>query len=364
MQVAHFSHVWNKPGMTPAERYAQLWRELKLCDELGFDYGFAVEHHFSPHESWMPAPTVYTTGAALCTRRMRIGPMGYVVPLYDPLRIVEEAAVLDQVCQGRFELGLVSGITPAYFEPYQADFTNRRALTEESVRILKTALAAGSQSFSFAGAHHQYKEVRLSVPPAQRPFPPMWVPSRDADTLAFLAAEGIDTGSLLFVPREEVAPRYQAYARAWSEAGHRRAPRIGYWAPVYVDESDSVAIERATPHIQMVFGAMGGFGDVGGLSVSALAANFRRRGEHGAAEIADHLLDVDYLLRRNLVFVGSPETVTRQIQLASTEGFFNVVECEFNLGGLDEESVSRSIRLFGHHVLPSLHAFEPLTALT
>ena len=51
MKFAHFTHVWNRPGMTPADRYDQLWRELALADELDFDYGFAVEHHFLPHES-------------------------------------------------------------------------------------------------------------------------------------------------------------------------------------------------------------------------------------------------------------------------------------------------------------------------
>src|SRR5215475_13545131 len=62
MKFAHFSHVWNKPGMTAAERYEQLWRELETCDELGFDFGFTVEHHFNPNESWMPSPAIYCTG--------------------------------------------------------------------------------------------------------------------------------------------------------------------------------------------------------------------------------------------------------------------------------------------------------------
>jgi hypothetical protein len=43
--------------MTPHGRYEQLWRELELCDTLGFDYGFCVEHHFTPHESWMSSPS-------------------------------------------------------------------------------------------------------------------------------------------------------------------------------------------------------------------------------------------------------------------------------------------------------------------
>ena len=51
MKFAHFSHVWNKPGMNAAERYTQLWRELAAADELDFDYGFCVEHHFNPNES-------------------------------------------------------------------------------------------------------------------------------------------------------------------------------------------------------------------------------------------------------------------------------------------------------------------------
>jgi hypothetical protein len=42
MKFAHFSHIWAKPGMTPHQRYEELWRELQLCDELGFDYGFCV----------------------------------------------------------------------------------------------------------------------------------------------------------------------------------------------------------------------------------------------------------------------------------------------------------------------------------
>jgi alkanesulfonate monooxygenase SsuD/methylene tetrahydromethanopterin reductase-like flavin-dependent oxidoreductase (luciferase family) len=76
MKFAHFSHVWNKPGMTAAQRYEQLWRELATCDELGFDFGFTVEHHFNPNESWMPSPSIYCTGAAARTRKMRHGPMG------------------------------------------------------------------------------------------------------------------------------------------------------------------------------------------------------------------------------------------------------------------------------------------------
>src|SRR5688572_28106982 len=153
--------------MTPAQRYSQLWDELSLCDELGFDFGFTVEHHFSPHESWMASPAVYCASAAAHTRRLTIGPMGYIVPLYNPLRIVEEAAVLDHVLNGRLGLGLVSGISPEFFGPYGADFKNRRQITEDGLALIKAAFA-GERPFSFGGTYHQYKDVHLSVLPLQR----------------------------------------------------------------------------------------------------------------------------------------------------------------------------------------------------
>ena len=103
MKFAHFSHVWAKAGLDPAERYEQLWRELQLCDELGFDYGFCVEHHFRPDESLMSAPQLYTMAAGARTKRIRLGGMGHIVPLHHPLRLAEELAIADQMLGGRLE---------------------------------------------------------------------------------------------------------------------------------------------------------------------------------------------------------------------------------------------------------------------
>ena len=358
MKFSSFSHVWNKPRMTAAERYEELWRELALCDELGFDYGFAVEHHFSPHESWMPSPPVYCAGGAARTRRMRLGPMGYVVPLYDPIRIVEEVAVLDQVLNGRLEVGLVSGIVPSYFGPYKADFENRRALANEGLALIKAAFASDGP-FSFDGPYHQYRDVKLSVKRVQKPHPPLWVQSRDPDTLEFLAKEGVSTGYLLFMPRDDVAPRYREYLRLWREAGHPQKPNIGYWTLVYVDKTDEEAVAKAAPNIVHAFTQVFGFGDVGGINQWELAENYVKRGELGAAEIARNMTNVDYLLKRNVVFVGSPETVAWRIREAAEEGLFNTVFCEFNLGSMSDEELMRSVRLFGTEVIPALRDFEP-----
>jgi alkanesulfonate monooxygenase SsuD/methylene tetrahydromethanopterin reductase-like flavin-dependent oxidoreductase (luciferase family) len=358
VKFAHFSHVWNKPGMTAAARYQQLWRELALADDCGFDFGFCVEHHFNPNESWMPSPSIYCTAAAAHTTRLRIGTMGFVAPLYDPLRIAEDAAVLDNVANGRLELGLVSGIVPDFFAPYRADFQNRRAITHEALLLIKQALASAGP-FTFAGELHRYDNITLGVKPLQKPHPPIWVHSRDTDTLALLAHEGVHTGYLFFLPRERVAPRYREYLRLWNEARHAFKPNIGSWVLVYVDETDAKAIAKAKPWFEYCFTKVFGTRAEGGIGYLRLAENHAKRGDPDAAEIARHVIDLDYLRDRKLAFVGSPQTVIEQIKAAATEGVFNTVPGEFNISPIDEEDLMRSIRLFGAEVIPALRAFEP-----
>jgi alkanesulfonate monooxygenase SsuD/methylene tetrahydromethanopterin reductase-like flavin-dependent oxidoreductase (luciferase family) len=85
---------------------------------------------------------------------------------------------------------------------------------------------------------------------------------------------------------------------------------------------------------------------------------FVGRGEPGASEIMQHLFDADYLLKHDLVFIGSPETVAAKIRAAAAEGLFNVFMGEFNFSDLPEPDLMRSIRLFGEQVIPALRGCE------
>ena len=89
------------------------------------------------------------------------------------------------------------------------------------------------------------------------------------------------------------------------------------------------------------------------------AKKFIGRGEPGASEIMASLFDPDYLMRHELVFIGSPETVASKIQAAAESGLFNTFMGEFNFSDLPEDDLMRSIRLFGDKVIPALRAYEP-----
>ena len=89
------------------------------------------------------------------------------------------------------------------------------------------------------------------------------------------------------------------------------------------------------------------------------AKKFIGRGEPGASEIMANLFDADYLMRHELVFIGSPDTVARKMHKAAAAGLFNVFMGEFNFADLPADALMRSIRLFGEQVIPALRGFEP-----
>jgi alkanesulfonate monooxygenase SsuD/methylene tetrahydromethanopterin reductase-like flavin-dependent oxidoreductase (luciferase family) len=361
MKFAHFSHIWAKPGMSPHQRYEQLWRELGLCDELGFDFGFCVEHHCRPDESWMSSPSLYAVGAGARTKRMRVGPMGYIVPLYHPLRLAEEIAIVDQMLGGRMELGLVPGINAEYFKPFGLDFAFRKSPTLEFVDYLRAAYGE-TQPFAFHGENHNTDSAEISVLPMQRPHPPMWMMSRDPPTLEFCAKHGINTGYFLSVPRADAAPRYVKFLEDWKKAGWERKPNIAYSTVVYVDETDEKALDVALTRASRAYE---GFlpkpepGESFDERVLRYASKFIARNEGGAAELMANIFNPDYLLKHDLVFIGSPETVARKLHAAAASGLFNTFFGEFNFADLPEEDLMRSLKLFGTKVIPALRGFEP-----
>jgi alkanesulfonate monooxygenase SsuD/methylene tetrahydromethanopterin reductase-like flavin-dependent oxidoreductase (luciferase family) len=355
MRFAYFSHVWGRPGMTPAQRFAELWDEVETAEESGFDYAFSVEHHFTPQESWMPSPAVFCTGAAARTSRIRVGPMGYVPALHHPLRLAEEVATLDQVLDGRLEVGLASGVTPDFFGPFGADFERRKELTTEAVDLIR-ASAAADDPIEFTGPGHQVSGPALSFGTVQRPHPPLWVPTTNRTTLRHLATLGAHTSTTMLLPRAALGTVYRHYVDWWRGAGHAGVPNIGYWTIVHVAETDQQAISHAMPQIVHTLTKTLGYGPGDNPRSRASVAG---RSGLSTADILEHADDVEFLRQHRLVFVGSPETVAAQIRSAAEEGCFNTLMGEFNFGWLTPDEVRRSTELFGREVIPALRDFSP-----
>jgi alkanesulfonate monooxygenase SsuD/methylene tetrahydromethanopterin reductase-like flavin-dependent oxidoreductase (luciferase family) len=309
----------------------------------------------------MSAPSLFAVGAGARTKRLRIGPMGYIVPLYHPLRLAEEIAIVDQMLGGRLELGLVPGINPDYFRPFGLDYGQRKSPTLEFVGYLRAAFGA-AQPFSFHGAAFHTDRAELAVKPLQRPHPPLWMMTRDPQTLEFCAENGVNPGYFLVYPRADAAPRYRKFLSDWERAGWAKKPNIAYSSVCYVDETDQKALDIALFRASRAyegFLAPAQPGESFAERVAAFAKMFVGRGEPGASEIMANVFDPDYLLRHDLVFIGSPQTVSAKIRAAAKAGVFDTFMGEFNFSDLPESDLLRSIRLFGEEVIPALRGYQP-----
>ena len=116
--------------------HARVTREILWADEIGFDYAWVAEHHFSNQHGIMPDVFVYAAYLAALTTRIKIGTAVVTLPLANPQRVVENAAFVDILSAGRFALGLGSGYRKYEFDGFGMDFEGRRDIQEEALPLL------------------------------------------------------------------------------------------------------------------------------------------------------------------------------------------------------------------------------------
>ncbi|HEX6450912.1 MAG TPA: LLM class flavin-dependent oxidoreductase [Trebonia sp.] len=158
------------------------------AEELGFD-GVTVTEHHAPLMT-CPSPHLLLAAAAVKTSRIRLGTAVTVLPLYNPVRVAEEAGTLDLLSGGRFELGLGRGV------PGEALFAVGRDLSPdelnqgwaESLELLHLALTG--RDFTFNGAFHKVtRPTTIATRPLQDPLP-VWLGGSSLSTMGRAAERG------------------------------------------------------------------------------------------------------------------------------------------------------------------------------
>src|SRR5262245_36081734 len=107
MDLGIFDHLEQR-DVPLHEFYESRLRLLERYDEAGFAAYHLAEHHATPL-GLAPVPGIFLAAATQRTRRIRLGPCVYCVPLYDPLRLIEEVCMLDHLSHGRFDFGVGRG---------------------------------------------------------------------------------------------------------------------------------------------------------------------------------------------------------------------------------------------------------------
>lgn len=151
-RLAFFSRLLD--DVPAAERYRIATEQVRSAERLGFHAAWVAQHHFSAAEGGLPSPLVFLAHLATHTQRIRLGTGVVVLPLEDPIRVAEDAAVLDLLSGGRLELGLGTGGTPSAFVRFGLDPQQRGPIFGEKLARLRLALRGGEELPVYPSAPH------------------------------------------------------------------------------------------------------------------------------------------------------------------------------------------------------------------
>jgi alkanesulfonate monooxygenase SsuD/methylene tetrahydromethanopterin reductase-like flavin-dependent oxidoreductase (luciferase family) len=148
--------------------WPELYREsldlVRRAETFGLDSVWTTEHHFVD-SGYLPAPLVLSAAFAAVTERVRIGTGVILAPLYHPLWIAEEAAVVDNLADGRLILGMGLGWSRTEFAGFGSDIASRGRFLEEVFDILDQA--GRDQVIRHEGPLVQVPEVAIRPRPAK-----------------------------------------------------------------------------------------------------------------------------------------------------------------------------------------------------
>ena len=168
----------NHADETPAEVMATTVDAVQLAEQIGFDISWFAEHHFSS-ASICSSPLMMVAHCAPLTRRIRLGPAVVVLPLYHPLRAVQEIGMVQLMAPGRILLGIGSGHQPHEFRTFGIDLSSRTQLLHEGWDILEQGLTTGRVAYD--GEHYRIPEAPLCLPSTM---PPLYFAGNDPSLIA------------------------------------------------------------------------------------------------------------------------------------------------------------------------------------
>lgn len=357
MELGLFSLLPQRDICKPVgEVYGETLDLIGLAEEIGFDTAWLTEHHFGNY-CMCPSPLMLASHVAARTTRIRLGMAVLVLPLYHPMRLLEEIGMVDQLSGGRLVLGYGSGYQAFEFERFGLDLKDNWAITHEILDILEMGMAEGRVAYE--GKHFTVPEAGIGVPVMQTPRPPVFIAGNEPGYLARAARSGytpivtVGGGGLdaLLGVRSHIEKHFAG-------AGHTGPLPFAINRTVYVtdDKADARdAAERVLYTMRLVMAFRAHTEEIRGIEV--LPKPFEN--EPPVETILENLP------------IGDAESCAEKIAhevKATGAGHFSMF-CQF--GGLDHGRARRSLERIGGEVLPlvdralgGLKAFGPAAART
>jgi alkanesulfonate monooxygenase SsuD/methylene tetrahydromethanopterin reductase-like flavin-dependent oxidoreductase (luciferase family) len=318
--------------------FEQRLKLVEQADAAGFRSYHVAEHH-ATRLGMAPSPGLYLAAAAQRTRRIRLGPLVYIVPMYPPLRLIEEICMLDHLSGGRLELGVGRGISPYELAYSGINFLEAQGIFEEALEVILAGLRGGK--LTHRGRHFQFHGVPMELEPVQRPHPPLWQGVVSPESAAAAARRAVNV--VTNAPSTAVRSVVDAYFAAWNGTEAAR-PLVGMQRHVYVADTDEEALTVARPAYKVWY--------------DSLTSLWRQFGS-APVRFADSL---DRAIANDAAIVGSPDTVRAELARHLETSACTYFVGRFVFGTLGYERASRSLALFSREIMPQFAAGATVAA--
>jgi probable F420-dependent oxidoreductase len=323
-----------KFGLSPLQAggdFAETLRECERAESAGFDSIWLGEHH--NNRTLYPAPLVGLAAIAGRTRTVRLGTAVLLLPLYHPLAVAEEAAMVDMISAGRLVLGVGAGYAPEEFAAFGVSLTERGSRMDEAVPLIQRLWS--EDKVTHAGRHYHVTNAAVSPRPVQRPGPPIWFGGWVEPAIRRAGRLGEAWLGGPSAKLDEVAACARRYRQARSEAG--REPSSGELALMrYVFVAES--LERAR--------------DLAGAAFIRAFEDTYFRWPHPVVKRPPGSLTIERLAEDRIV-LGDPASCIRQIQRFQGELALGHLIVRVSAPGIPRDATMRSMDLLTREVLPA-----------
>jgi alkanesulfonate monooxygenase SsuD/methylene tetrahydromethanopterin reductase-like flavin-dependent oxidoreductase (luciferase family) len=370
--------------------YKETLEQCALADRVGFDNLWFVEHHFLTGFSGSPCPEVMFGALSQVTKRIRIGFGVSILPYHHPIRVAERVAMVDQLTDGRVEVG--TGRSNAYEQTgLGIDPRDTRAMWEESITMLPQ-IWQSEEEFSWDGRFWKVPPRRVLPKPFQKPHPRLYLACTQADSFRVAADKGIGVLSSATYATNILAEHVKTYRANVNQTSPVGAVANSFWGNnvhAFCGPDNETARELCARSLKTFFGpdkpyirdrihayeelleSWGGvpehlkadFGRWLRQSDDAHKAQATQVGISldsgpGAARAAFAQMDPNTLCERGIIIAGDPESCIKGVQLYEEAGVDQVILI-MQTETIAHEQAMQSIDMFGKYVIPTCREAAP-----
>ena len=327
-------------------------QQVQEAEKLGFGDVWLTEHYFTGESVYNDA-VLFAAALAMKTTDIRIGFSVVQMPFHHPVRLATQLALLDNLSNGRIDVGVGKGTV---FNEYE--FVGHGLSSDDSQQRAREGFEILEKAWKGGGFKHEGKFYKLEVPdirprPVQQPGPPIWRSVISPESFAECGKLGIPilTASL---PVDAIRGRWDLYKKGLSEGGHSASiqkkllQQNALWRNVYVADSDSQAEDEL---LQFLIAAR--------EHMMEIRNDLNPKGFRPRPETLSDWTDPDVNHEDGAIMAmetgslyGSPHRVKEQVEELQHAGVCHLL-CQTGFGAMDADKHIASMRRFGQKVMPS-----------